>query len=146
MIAMSYGPIELLMIDFPGSKFSGEIMPALTELVESGTIRIIDILIVRKDADGSVTDMELSDLVDAESAAFEPLIDELAGLLTHDDAQHLAASMPMDSTAGIMLFENVWAKRFADAVVNAHGEVVINERIPRVVVDELLAAHAGMAD
>jgi hypothetical protein len=139
---MPYGPIELLVIEFPGNQFSGELTPALTDLVESQTIRIIDILFVQKDADGNVVETELSDLTEGAYAAFDPVVAELAGLITHDDALYLTAALAPNSSAGIMLFENVWAKRFADAVVGANGHVVVNERIPRAVIDELIATHA----
>lgn len=139
---MPYGPIELLVLEFPGNEFTGELAPALTDLVESGTIRIIDILFVQKDADGNVIETELSDLTEGAFAAFDPVVDELAGLITHDDALYLTAALAPNSSAGIMLFENVWAKRFADAVVGANGHVVINERIPRAAIEELVAAQA----
>jgi hypothetical protein len=139
---MPYGPIELLVLEFPGNRFSGEITPALTELVDSGTIRIIDILFVQKDADGNIVESELSDLTETDFADFDPVIDELAGLLTHEDALYLTAALEPNSSAGIMLFENVWAKRFTDAVVKADGRLVVNERIPRAVIEELVAAHA----
>lgn len=142
---MPYGPIELLVLEFPGNQFTGEVAPALTDLVSSGTIRIVDILFVKKDADGNVTETELSDLTEGAFAAFDPVVDELAGLITHDDALYLTAALAPNSSAGIMLFENAWAKRFADAVVSANGHVIINERIPRAVIDELVAAHAEPA-
>jgi hypothetical protein len=139
---MPYGPIELLVLEFPGNQFSGEITPALAELVDSGTIRIIDILFVQKDADGNVIESELSDLTESDFAVFDPVIDELAGLLTHEDALYLTSALAPNSSAGIMLFENVWARRFTDAVVQANGRLIVNERIPRAVIEELVAAHA----
>lgn len=138
---MAYGPIELLVVGFPGNQFNGEITPALAELIESGLIRIVDVLFIRKDAEGNVTEAELSDLVADVYEALDPLVAELGALLTHDDALALAASLAPNSSAGILLFENVWAKRFADAVVNSHGEVLVNERIPRVVIEELIAEY-----
>lgn len=142
---MSYGPIELLVVEFPGNQFTGEIAPALTELVESGMIRIIDILFVQKDANGVVTETELTDLFDDVFAAFHLVVDELAGLITHDDALQLSTSLPPNSSAGIMLFENASAKRFVDAVANANGHVVVNERIPRAVIDALVTSLAEPA-
>jgi hypothetical protein len=139
---MAYGPIELLVVGFPGNRFSGEITPALAELVEGGLIRIIDVLFIQKDAEGNVTETELTDLVADVYEALDPLVAEVANLLTHDDALALATSLAPNSSAGILLFENVWARRFADAVVNANGEVLINERIPRVVIDQLLAEYS----
>lgn len=136
---MPYGPIELLVVKFPGNQFSGEIIPAMAELVEGGLVRIIDILFISKSEDEIVSEAELADLVDDVYAAFDPIIDELAGLLTHEDALQLAELLTPNSSAGILLFENVWAKRFADAVAAAQGEVLMNERIPRVAIEQLVA-------
>ncbi len=139
---MPFGPIELLVIEFPGNQFTGDLTPALTELIDTGAIKIIDILFVTKHADGHVSEMELSELVDPLFTAYDPLVDDVSGLLTHEDAELLTSSMAPESSAGIMLFENVWAKRFADAVTAAKGEVLVNERIPRAVIEELVAAQA----
>lgn len=142
---MPFGPIELLVIKFPGNKFTGELAPALKELVDHGTISIIDILFVTKDAEGNVSEKELSELVDDLHAAYDSVVNDVSGLLTHEDAELLTASLASNSSAGIMLFENVWAKRFADAVANAHGQVLVNERIPRAVIEELVAAQVAPA-
>src|SRR3954452_9747574 len=87
----SLGPIELLVVKFPGSRFTGEIAPALTDLVESGTIRVIDILFVHKDDDGAVTVLEINDLDDDDFRHFDPVVEDLTGVLTPDDARQLAA-------------------------------------------------------
>jgi uncharacterized membrane protein len=137
---MSYGPLEMLVLKFPGNQFTGEIAPALKELVDTGTIRVIDLLFVTKDANGAVDVLEIDSAGDAVVAAYKPLVAELAGLLSDDDALHFAAALEPNSSAGLLLFENTWAARFAEAVLNANGQVVLNERIPRVVVDELLAS------
>ncbi|HAX23943.1 MAG TPA: DUF6325 family protein [Thermomicrobiales bacterium] len=142
---MPFGPIELLVVEFPGNKFTGELAPALKELVDHGTVSIIDILFVTKDADGNVSERELGDLIDDVYTAYDPVVDEVSGLLTHEDAELLTAAMAPNSSAGIMLFENVWAKRFADAVAEANGQVILNERIPRAVIEELIAAEIESA-
>ena len=130
---MSYGPIELLVVKFPGNQFTGEIAPALKELVEAGTIRVIDLLFVNKDADGAVDVVEINDLGDATSPPSTRSSRELAGLLSEDDARYFAAALEPNSSAALLLFENTWAARFAQAVRNANGELVLNERIPRAV-------------
>lgn len=137
---MSFGPVELLVIRFPGNRFTGDVMPALAELVEHGTVRIADLLFVHKDAAGRVAVLEFSDLDPDVSGEWAPFVTDLTPLLNEDDALSLAASLDHDSSAGVMLFENLWARRFADAVAGSGGEVVMNERIPRVVVEEVLAA------
>ena len=133
---MSFGPIELLMIKFPGNRFSGQIAPALTELVETGTIRVIDILFVRKDEEGGLTVLEINDLDDDEYAVFDPIVADITGLLSEDDIRHLSGALEPNSSAGLMVFENTWAARFVDAVANAGGVVVLNERIPRAVIEQ----------
>lgn len=138
---MTLGPIEVLMLRFPGNKFRGEIAPALADLIESGTIRVIDLLFAIKDADGALDVLELTDM-EGDLSAFEPMTSELSDTLTEDDAQMLAHSIPNNSSAAILLFENTWAKSFVDAVVRANGEVVLNERIPRATVEALIAAKA----
>lgn len=139
---MPFGPVELLVIEFPGSHFTGEITPALAELVQNNTISIIDLLVIHKDAAGNVVVLEINDLDDDDYAVFDAALpDELAGLLTEDDALSIAAALPNNYTAGLLLFENTWAARFAQAVRSARGEVVLNERIPHAVIEELIAAH-----
>jgi hypothetical protein len=135
---MSYGPIELLAVRFPGNRFTGELIPALGELVESGTIRIIDLLFVSKDADGSVVIAEVDELGDGVVTALDPYIAESAGLLSEDDALRFATALEPNTSEALLVFENVWASRFAQAVHNAHGELIFNERIPRAVVDAML--------
>jgi hypothetical protein len=137
---MSLGPIELLIVKFPGSRFTGEIAPALKDLVESGTIRVIDILFVHKDEDGQVTVLEINDLDDDNFSRFDPVVEDLTGMLTPDDARQLSSGLDNNSAGAIMLFENTWAIRFRDAMENANGQLVLDERIPRAVIDELVAA------
>jgi hypothetical protein len=136
---MTLGPIELLMIRFPGNQFTGEIIPAKAELVENGTVHIVDLLFITKDAQGAVRVYELTDLVPDLLGRFEPLASDITPMLNEDDAHELAASLENDSSAGIMLFENIWATRFAQAVHAAQGEVLLNERIPNVVIEGVLA-------
>lgn len=138
---MELGPIEMLVVRFPGNQFTGEIMPALMELIDNGIVRVIDLLLVKKDAEGRVALFELSDLEPDVFGIFSPLVTDVTPLLNEDDAFGLAAALENDSSAGLLLFENVWAMRFADAIRAAKGEVVLNERIPRAVVEELLAAN-----
>jgi hypothetical protein len=135
---MTYGPIELLVIEFPGNEFTGEIAPALAELVDTGMVRIIDILFVYKSDESEVTETELADLDESLYTQYEALVFDTAGLLTHEDAILLTESMEPNSSAGLVLFENVWATRFATAVRNANGQVILNERIPHAAIEALL--------
>lgn len=135
---MSIGPIELVMIKFPRNQFTGEIARELTQLVESETIRVIDILFVRKDEFGGVTVLEINDLDDPDYSVFDPIVSDITGVLSQDDIRHLSNALESDTAAGLMVFENTWATRFVDAVANVGGEVVLNERIPRAVVEQAM--------
>ena len=137
---MSLGPVEILVVKFPGNQFTGEIAPALRDLVDAGTIRIIDLVFVSKDADGSIGAFEIQDLGEEEQASYNAVTDFEAPMMTTDDIERLGATLEDNSSAAIMLFENVWATTFRDAMVNAGGELVLNERIPRTVIEEVAAA------
>ncbi|MFI5053053.1 MAG: DUF6325 family protein [Acidimicrobiia bacterium] len=137
---MAIGPVEILVVSFPGNQFSGEIAPALAELVESGLIRVIDLVFVAKDAAGEVLGIELSDLDEAIGSAFTPHVEEPSGLLADEDIADLGADLAPNSSAAILLFEHVWATRFRDAVLGSGGELVASIRIPREVVDEVVGA------
>jgi Family of unknown function (DUF6325) len=140
---MAIGPIELLVVKFPGNQFKGEIAPALQELIENGTIHVIDLIFAMKDGEGTLAVLELNDLGDERLAVIEPKQSELNGALTEDDARSLAGGLENNSSAAIMLFENTWATRFADALRNANGQLILNERIPRAVIDDLIAEVAA---
>ena len=140
---MAIGPIELLVVKFPGNQFKGEIAPAWQELVESGTIRVIDLIFAMKDEEGTLAVLELNALGDERLAVFEPEPSELKGSLTEDDAKSLAGGLENNSSAAILLFENTWATKFADALRNANGQLILNERVPRAVIDELIAEVAA---
>jgi len=139
---MSLGPIELLVVRFTGNRFTGEVASALKELVEGGLIRVIDILFVVKETDGELTVLEINDLDDDDFSRFDPVVADITGMLTVEDARELSAGLENNSSGCIMLFENTWATRFRDAMLNANGELVLNERIPKVVIDELMAVPA----
>jgi translation initiation factor IF-2 len=138
---MSVGPIEYLVVAFPGNKFKGEIIPALAELVENGTIRILDLVFILKDEEGNVAALELSELdADDEAAAMSDIADVQQGLLNEEDIQLAAEALDNNSSAGLLVFENVWATKFAQAVLNADGVLVANERIPYDIVQAAIAA------
>ncbi len=138
---MPLGPVEMLLVKFPGNQFKGEIVPALKELVETSTIRVMDILFLKKDADGTLTLVEISEMEDDDDYdAFDPLVPEVAGFLSESDALLMGQSLENNSSAALMLFENVWATRFRDAIVNANGQVLLNERIPQAVIETLAAS------
>ena len=134
------GPVEYLIVEFPGNKFKGEIVPALQELTANGTIRILDLLFVKKAADGSVTAVELENLPRKESAAFDDLDGEIDGLFNEEDIAFAADKLQPNSSGALLVFENAWATRLRDAVVNAKGRLVDNARIPADVVEAAMKA------
>jgi uncharacterized membrane protein len=141
---MPLGPVEVLVVKFPGNQFTGEITPALAELVESDTIHVIDLVFIHKDENGEVTKFELADLTTEEAGTYEELVEDV-GLLNEDDIEELAGMLDNNSSAAMMLFENVWATRFRDAVLEAKGEVVANFRIPHALVEAAWEAHLAEA-
>ena len=124
------GPVDYLIVEFPAgaSSFTGEMAAQLRALADSGTIRVIDVLILTKDTDGTVEATELSDTAGlGELKAIEA---ELAELLAAEDVDHLAAAMEPGSTAGVLIWENTWAAPFASAVRHSGGQLIANGRIP----------------
>jgi hypothetical protein len=141
------GPVEYIVVGFAGNRFTGDIAPALAELLEAGLIRIIDLAVVSKDAGGTVTILEMQELSPEVAAAFVKLEGSVRGLLSEADLEELADTLAPSSTAAAMLVEHVWATRFASAVRAAGGELILSERIPHAVIAEarasLLAAAAS---
>jgi hypothetical protein len=124
------GPIDYLVVEFPAGeqRFSGAMAQELARLVEAGTIRVLDLLILQKDADGSVEALEVEDLGDlGELRALEA---ELAEILALDDVEHLAAAMEPGSVAGVLVWENAWAAPFAVAARESGGQLIASGRIP----------------
>jgi len=128
------GPVEYLTFYFPGNHFHGEIIPALTELTDSGLIRVIDLAVVSKDADGHVTIFESNELAEDIALALDLLDYEMAGMLSEEDLLLLAETLPNNSTAAAMLIDNVWAANFVRAIRGANGVLVDSVRIPHSVV------------
>ena len=132
------GPVDLVLLRFPGNHFTGEIAPALADLVSSGTVRILDLVFVTKDADGNVAAVELDHLGDA-GAAFDDVDGDVSGLLTDEDVDAAGEEMEANSSAALLLFENTWAARFVTALRAADAEVIAFERIPHDALQEFLA-------
>jgi hypothetical protein len=124
------GPIDWIVVEFPGSKFNGEIAPALADLVDRDLVRILDLLVLKKDADGTLEAFELSDLDDTELGGLRSHEDELTTLLSEDDANALAAAVDPGSSAAVLVWENKWAAPFGAAVRHSGGQLVASGRIP----------------
>jgi len=132
---MSIGPVEYMIVAFPGNRFKGEIAPALKELVDSGTIRIIDLAFVMKDADGAVVTAEMADLDSEVYKAFDALSPETLGLLNEEDLAAAGEELDPNSSAALLVWEDVWATKLRDALRNAGGELLDLERVPGEVVE-----------
>ncbi|HEY5357142.1 MAG TPA: DUF6325 family protein [Streptosporangiaceae bacterium] len=124
------GPVDYVVVEFPAgaTNFTGEMAAELRKLVDSRTIRVIDVLILTKAADGSVEATELSDV--GELGELQAIEAELAELLAADDVAHLAAAMEPGSTAGVLIWENLWAAPFASAARRSGGQLIADGRIP----------------
>jgi hypothetical protein len=140
------GPVDYALIAFPGNQFRGEIAPALGELVDAGTIRIIDATFVGKDADGNVVAFELTELAPDVQKALASLNIEVGGLFNEDDLADAAEGLEPNSSAALLVWENVWARKVTQAMRDAGGELLAFERLPHEVVqaarEYVLAAAA----
>ena len=128
------GPVDYMIVAFPGNKFRGEIAPALAELVEAGTIRIIDIAFVGKSPDGDVVAMEVTELDPEVSAALEKAGIEVSGLFNEDDLAAAGEELEPNSSAALLVWENVWARKVAQAMRDAGGVLLDFDRLPHDVV------------
>jgi Family of unknown function (DUF6325) len=128
------GPVDYAVIAFPGNRFRGEIAPAIAELVENGTIRVIDIAFAGKNADGDAVAFELTELDPDVQAGLESAGVEVGGLLNDEDLMDIAAGLEPNSSAALIVWENVWARKVTQAMRDAGGELVAFERLPHDVV------------
>jgi hypothetical protein len=136
---MSIGPVEYIAIAFPGNKFSGQIVPAIKELQQSGTIKVLDLVLISKDGDGNVTGVELAEASPEEQASLAALGVQGRNLLGQEDVEDIGAALDPNSTAALMIWENVWAARFAQSLRDADGILIANGRIPVQLVEDLMA-------
>ncbi len=143
MSEIEMGPIDYLLVEWPGRQPNGEVAPHLIDLVERGLIRILDLSFVTKDEDGSVAGLELSDLGDG-ATELEVFEGASSGLLSDDDLTEAAAALEPGTSAAILVFENTWAAPFATADRRSGGQLVASGRIPvQAVLAALDAAEAN---
>jgi Family of unknown function (DUF6325) len=128
------GPVDYAVVAFPGNRFRGEIAPALADLVEAGTIRIIDIAFVGKGPDGDAVAFEITELDPDVREGLERAGVEVGGLVNEDDLMDTAAGLEPNSSAALIVWENVWARKVTQAMRDAGGELVAFERLPHDVV------------
>lgn len=124
------GPVDFALVAFPANRFKGEIVPALKELVDNGTVRILDLVFVEKDADANMLVLELSELDDATVRAFDDLDGEGSELLSDGDLELAADSLEPGNSALLVVWENTWATRMVHALRNADFRLLAHERIP----------------
>jgi uncharacterized membrane protein len=136
---MAVGPVDVIIIGFPGNQFNGDVAPAIIELVDSGTIRVIDLLFVMKDEDGVVTTIEVADLEAGAGAGFVAIDVAQPGALGAEDADEVSEDLPNNSSALLVAFENAWAERFVTAVRASGGVLIDQIRIPSDVVEAVVA-------
>ena len=124
------GPVDWLVVEFPGSKLNGEVAPILKDYVDRDLIRVLDLLFLKKDEDGSVEAFEASDLDDSEIGELRSYEKELAMLLSEQDVADLMETIEPGSSAAVLVWENLWAAPFGAAVRHAGGQLVATGRIP----------------
>jgi hypothetical protein len=133
-MASEIGPVDYMIVAFPGNEFKGEIAPALADLVDAGTIRIMDLAFVGKNEAGETVSFELMELDPEVRAGFERAGIEVTGLFSEEDLEAAAEELEPNSSAALLVWENVWAREVAQAMRNAGGELLDFERLPHDVV------------
>jgi rRNA maturation endonuclease Nob1 len=124
------GPVDALIVKFPGNKFTGEIIPELADLVQKGIIRVIDLVFIMRDETGQLVKVEAKDLEGEMGNAYRELARHTDEWFSEADIEVFAEGLAKNSSADFLLFENVWAIRFKEALKNAHAELVDMGRIP----------------
>lgn len=140
---MPRAPVELVLIEFPGNQFKGAILDEIARLVESGTINLLDLLLIRKDADGDVDWFELEDVV--EDSALTRLMGGSLELLAVEDVDAVADELEANSSIGMMVFEHAWAARLTSSIKEANGRLIDWARVPAAAITELEATLAKEA-
>jgi hypothetical protein len=123
------GPVDWIVVEFPGSKFNGDIAPAIADLVDRDLIRVIDVLVIKKGDDGTIEGFEISDLDEGEVGELGSHGTDLA-LLSEEDVTAIGAAIEPGSSAGVLVWENKWAVPFGSAVRRSGGQLVASGRIP----------------
>jgi hypothetical protein len=139
------GPVDWIVVEFPGSKLTGEIAPILADYVERGLIRVLDLLFLKKDEDGSFEAFEATDLEDTEIGELRAYETAIAMLLSEQDVEDLAETIAPGSSAAVLVWENLWAAPFGAAVRHAGGQLAASGRIPIQAVLAAIEADAAEA-
>jgi hypothetical protein len=139
---MTYGPIDFLALEFKTGQLKGEILPELLELVKNKVVRVIDLVMIQKYEDGHHEAAEMQQLAPDLLALFDPLEVETSGIIQVEDIANVAEVMENGTNAAILLFENLWAVKFKEAVLRANGRLLAQDRIPHEVVEEAMEIFA----
>ncbi len=140
------GPIDFLLVEFPGSQFKGEIAPELARLVDQGLIRLLELMLISKADDGSVMAIDAADIDRPELAALAPLAAGTLGVVSDEDIALAAEALEPGSSAGLLVWENLWAIPTVNAIRRAGGQLVATGRIPaQDLIEALEAADAAGA-
>lgn len=138
---MHVGPVDIIEIGFPGNQFNGAILPALQRLMEAGTVRVLDLLLAFKTADGEIGSLELSEFVDKYGPLFVSIDSDVpGGLLDADDVEELGDALEPDSSIAVIAIEHTWAIPLVEALEGSGAVIVDQARVPR---EAVLAALAG---
>ena len=137
---MPLGPVDVYVIGFPGNKFTGQIVPAIMDLVQAGTIRVLDVLFVLKDADGVVTSLSIEDLDPDRGPAFVEIEVSDHGVLNEEDAEEISEDLEPNSSALLIAYENTWMEPLVAAFASADAVVIDQIRIPADVVAAAITA------
>jgi hypothetical protein len=140
------GPVEFLLLGFAGNRFNGGIAPALADLVGDGLVRLLDVAVVMKDADGEVLILETGELPTDVADAVRQIAGADRGLLSEEDLLEVAGTLAPETTVAALLVEHLWAARFAGAVRAAGGELLSAHRISGDLVDRARETLAAAAD
>ena len=141
---MTVGPIDFLALEFPGNKFDGSILTSILELVQARVVRVIDMVVIVKGENGEVIVRELKELDSDTVRILDPLEVEVTSMISRNDIDSIAAQLNNNSTAGLLLFENLWAVKTKQAMLAANARVLMFERIPHEVVEANLAEMAAI--
>jgi len=136
---MGIAPVDYIAVAFPGNKFSGAILPEIKKLVDAGTIRVLDLVIITKDEEGNVAAVEASEASPELAASLAALGIEGKNLLGQDDFEDIGEALEPNSACGLMVWENVWAADFAKSLRDADGILLGQGRIPAAFLEELMA-------
>jgi uncharacterized membrane protein len=133
------GPLEYVVIEFEGNHLTGEIVPELHRLRDMGIVRVVDLLLIQKDAQGKVNARELSDLDEEEAKPYGPIAGDMLDLLSDEDIEAAASGLPLNSSGAIALLEHTWATHLRDTIRNAQGRLIAGGLLPASEVERLTA-------